>query len=104
MFHAICAAQFALHNLGAKVLLFFDICKENRRFLVESRKSKVESRKTKKATPKGRNVHLLFPSPSGEVRGGAYFLYFREGEARIFVSSQASAYQGNRLSPRDGGR
>ena len=61
MFHAICAAQFALHNLGAKVLLFFDICKENRRFLVESRKSKVESRKskvesrkTKKATPKGR--------------------------------------------------
>ena len=42
MFHAICAVQFALHILGAKVLLFFDICKENRRFLVESRKSKVE--------------------------------------------------------------
>ena len=67
MFHAICAAQFALHNLGAKVLLFFDICKENRRFLVESRKSKVESRKTKSAPHRVGFLIVLFSGPSPQM-------------------------------------
>ena len=39
-----------------------------------------------------------FLLPLGRL-GGAYFLYFCEGEARIFGCSQASAYQGNRLRP-----
>ena len=77
MFHAICAAQFALHNLGAKVLLFFDICKENRRFLVESRKSKVESRKSK--DPKKRPLRVamsISSSPPLQGRVGVGLIFF----------------------------
>ena len=44
--------------LRAKLLLFFDICKQNRRFLVESRKSKVERPKS--------------PSFMREVLGGGF--------------------------------